>query len=332
MLTLLTLLSVSGCGRSEPPRPADVPADAVRVWSDGQQLTVGAVSVPITELAQAPTEPTSPRLVQALQASAGKPLWVDLPADTPFWVVRQALNSGDEAGARPAWLSVRGDGAPEAFAVTPPPKFTIGGACDAPVPVTGVEPLVTVSVQTGPDGAWVLATARLIPETAQGPTELEADCLAVPTCDALFPEGAAREACAAQQAPAPQRVTLGGELGCLLPLAKQPGDVAAWRSGLAQRVEELGLGDTPLRVVMPEAMSRLDAVLAVVGGFVDAGLPPPSIGTQLLVEGNDGPPVCNAPVRDRASLELAGARWLGGMRAWAAASAPAPAPEEGDGG
>jgi hypothetical protein len=308
-----TILALTGCS-SKPPLPAGVAEGAVRIASDGQQISVRGEPVAlISELARGPTEPTAPEVAEALAGAAGEPVWVHLPADTPFWLVRQVLNAASEAGD--VWISAAPDG--EAFAISPPPVFSFGGGCEAPVPVKGVEPLITVSIQAGSDGAWVLATARLIPITASGPTDgLDADCLAIPPCEELFPEGPLRSACAAQQAPAPQRVTLGGELGCLLPIAREPGDVAAWRPELARLIGVLGLGERPLRVVMPEALSRLDAVLAVVGGFVDAGLPPPSIGTVLLVEGNDGPPVCNATVRDREALALAGARWVGGMRAW----------------
>jgi hypothetical protein len=59
----------------------------------------------------------------------------------------------------------------------------------------------------------------------------------------------------------------------------------------------------------------------VLGGFRDAGANVPALGLSLLVEGNDGPPICDADIRDAASLAAAGARWLGGVRDAAAEEA-----------
>jgi hypothetical protein len=109
-------------------------------------------------------------------------------------------------------------------------------------------------------------------------------------------------------------VKLGGEHGCLLPIARRPDDVGIWRAALPSVVERLGLSERTLLLVMPEARVRLDALLAVLGGFRDAGAKVPPFGLSLLVEGNDGPPVCDAAVRDAKALDAAGARWLGGVR------------------
>jgi hypothetical protein len=40
----------------------------------------------------------------------------------------------------------------------------------------------------------------------------------------------------------------------------------------------------------------------------------PAVGVVALIEGNDGPPACDAPVRDATGLALAGAAWLGSAR------------------
>jgi hypothetical protein len=314
------LALLAACGTSPPASPpADalppgVPTGAVAVRLAGADLTADGKPVePWQQLDRAPTDEDEPALATALAAAKEAPILVDLPGDTPFWKVRKILGSIRTAGAGPAFLAVAGSG--EAFPLAQAPRFGLGGVCDAPLPVSGAEPLVTVSLQTGTDGAWVVATGRFLPVLPSGPTEgYPTSCLAVPACDALFPDGPLRTACASPTARAPERVALAGETGCLLPIAKTPDQVARWRAELPGVLGRLGLGKRPLLLVMPEARTRLDALLAVLGGFRDAGLPVPSVGATLLVEGNDGPPVCNAEVRDEAALGAAGARWLGSLR------------------
>ncbi|MEQ1504092.1 MAG: hypothetical protein ABMB14_17750 [Myxococcota bacterium] len=318
---------IVGCAVSEP-IPPGLPDGVVRLAVRDDQVRVGdAVVQPFSDLAKDPTEAVDPALSAAVAAAmtpGPRPVWVSAPPDLPFWGVRRLLGSARDAGAADAWLSIAGS--PEVFPISPAPRYELGGVCEAPIPVRGVEPLITVSIQTGADGEWALATARFVPVTERGPTDgLAPECLAIPPCDALFPDGPLRAACLAPGDAAPERVGLGGDTGCLLPIAKQPEDVAGWRPELTARITALGLGERPLRIVMPEARSRLDAVVAVVGAFVDAGLPAPAIGATLLVEGNDGPPVCNASVQDRDGLALAGARWIGGVLAKAAAPPPAEA-------
>lgn len=308
------LWTIIACGT--PPLPPGLPNDTLPLRVADGDLVFGAdakVVEPWEVFAADPTEPVDPGLLAGFQGSAGRPLWVELPPETPFWAVRRVLGTAKEAEITSIWLSAAGS--PELFPVTPAPRFTIGGACAEPIAVTGAAPLITVSLQRGADGAWVVATARFIPITADGPTEvLSNDCLAAPSCDTLFTDPKLLEACNSGVPGAPERVTLAGERGCLLPIARTPDMVAAWRPELARVIGVLGLGDHPLRVVMPEARTRLDAVFAVLGGFVDAGLPVPNVGATLLVEGNDGPPVCNATVRDKQQLAEAGARWLGSLR------------------
>jgi hypothetical protein len=322
-MIMQSLLLWSGCGPTVPTTPAGVPAGTPALWvDDGDVVRLGPQEVVHwSAIAEAPTEPIEETLAAGLKEG---PLWVSLPPETAFWGVRRTLGSAKEAGAGPVYLSARG--APEAFLLPAAPKYQLLTTCEAPIPVTGVDALVTWSLQGGLDEAWVIASARFVPVTAGGPTDgLPPECLAVPPCETLFPEGPLRTACTAQAGqPAPDRVTLGGERGCLLPIAKQPADVARWRPEIAKLVGSLGLADRKLLVVMPEAWTRLDALLAIVGGFVDAGLPVPAVGTTALVEGNDGPPVCNATVQDAAGFAEASARWLGGHHA-AAGATPAPA-------
>ena len=99
----------------------------------------------------------------------------------------------------------------------------------------------------------------------------------------------------------------------MLPIARAPADVARWRAELPGVIGQLGLAEQPLVMVMPEARVRLDALTAVLHGFADAGAPVPAVGATLLIQGNDGPPVCNATVRSAADLADAGAAWLGAL-------------------
>jgi hypothetical protein len=306
---VLPFLLACATAPTSAPLPPGVPADAVVLRVVDGSLTVGPTAVgPWSDLDRSPTDDDDPVLARALAAVTGKPLLVELPPDTMFWKVRKVLGSAKVAETGPVWLSA----GKEAFPLAASPRYGLGGTCAEPVPVSGARPLVTLSLQTGADGAWVLASARFLPQTPKGPVQgLPDECLHVPGCDAVYPEGPLREACALGAGGAPERVGLGGELGCVLPIAKAPEQVATWRKDLPAVIGQLGLGGQELLVVMPEARTRYDAVLAVLGGFTDAGHPAPAVGFTLLVEGNDGPPVCNAPVRTAAALEEAGARWVG---------------------
>jgi hypothetical protein len=283
-------------------------------------------------LASDPTSELDPTLVSALEQASGRSIAVVLPRDTPLWVVRRIVGSAREAGAEPVEIGASDN--PERFPLSDAPRYGLETVCDAPRAVKGAEPLVTLSIQTGADGVWVLATAQYLPVLGDAPSDvvdgLPPTCLDVPACDALYAtDGVLREACAAGGGD--HRVGLGGPSGCLVPIARTPDDVGRWRSELPPVLSSLGLGGRPLLLLMPEARVRLDAVLAVLGAFRDADLPVPAVGLSLLVEGNDGPPVCNADVRDAAGLKVSGARWLGELRRSgaatvtpAAASPPAP--------
>jgi hypothetical protein len=250
-----------------------------------------------------------------LASSAGHPLQVDVPTDLPFWKLRRVLGSAREAGLGPASFRVGGG---DAVPVVAPERYGLGFRCPSPLAVRGAEPLVTLSVQSGADGAWVVATATFLPVGPDGPVDgLPPQCLTVPACDAVYPDDERRAACA--RGDGARRVDLGGEWGCLLPIAKAPEQVSEWRRLLPGLVERLGLRDRRLRVVMPEARIRADAVAALLQGLSDGGLPT-ALGAGSLVEGNDGPPVCTAVVRDARTLGLAEAAWLGSVSAAAAAA------------
>lgn len=300
------------CGGAGTPPSAPDPA---RLRVEGDQLVLdGAPVMAWKALEEDPTDEVQPALSAALRAAPGdRPLFPELPGDTPFWKLRKVVGSAREAEREVGGLKVAG--APGTVQWHAPARYGLAGTCDAPVAVKGSEPLVTLSVQNGPDGAWVVATATFLPVTERGPVDgFGPECLEVPPCDTLFPEGATREACRKGEAEGGERrVELGGEHGCLLPIARQPEQVAAWGGELGDVAVRLGLPDRPLVVVMPEARTRMDALVAVMGGLQGVGMAAP-VGSTMLVEGNDGPPVCTATVRDRAAFDAAGARWLGSLR------------------
>ncbi len=304
-------LVLGGCGGGAAAGPTAPPAGTALATVDADGVAVGEARVSQRDFERDPTRDEVPELVDALAPRAGSPLWVDVPADTPFWKLRRVVGSARAAGLSP--VSFRVAGAPEVHEVVRPERYGLGFRCAAPVPVTAFEPLVTLSVQAGGDGAWVVATSTFLPVGPDGPVDgYPPECLAVPPCGELFADPAAREAC--ERGGGQRRVDLGGEWGCLLPIAKSPEQVSEWRRLLPGLVERLGLADLRLRVVMPEAKVRVDAVAAVLDGLTDAGLRP-ALGTESLVEGNDGPPVCMAVVRDRATMAAAAAAYAGSLRA-----------------
>jgi hypothetical protein len=303
---LIALSLLLACSRS----PAVPEGTRLVTVDDAGVHLVGGGEITTRVLESDPTQDVEQALVDVLAPAAGQPLWIEVPPDLPFWKLRRVLGSAAEAGV--ASSSFRIAGATEAVAVTRPDRYGLGFRCREVVPVSGVEPLVTLSIQSGLDGAWVVATATFLPVGPDGPVDgYPAECLAVPACGTVFPDPQLEAACA--KGDGRRRVDLGGEWGCLLPIAKAPEQVSEWRRLLPGLVERLGLADRRLRVVMPEARVRADAVAAVLQGLADGGLPT-SLGTESLVEGNDGPPVCMAVARDRAGVATAGAAWLGSLR------------------
>jgi hypothetical protein len=305
------LLALLACAGAPPPTGES----GVLTTREGQVFLDGAAIVSMDVLAADPTTELDEELVAALRPASGREIAVVLPPDLPIWIVRKVVGSAREAGVIPKQIGAIGS--EERFPLVDPPRYGLETTCETPRAAARTEPLVTLSVQSGQDGAWVLATAQFLPAFGDGAGDavdgLPATCVTVPPCEALYAaDDALRAAC--EQGGGEQRVKLGGEHGCLLPIARRPDEVGAWRAELPALIERLGLAERPLLLVMPEARVRLDAVLAVLGGFRDAGANVPPFGLSLLVEGNDGPPVCDAAVRDAKTLSAAGARWLGGVR------------------
>jgi hypothetical protein len=175
---------------------------------------------------------------------------------------------------------------------------------------TGVQPRVTVALQQSAEGSWAVANARFLPVVDGIPTDgLPSECLAPMDCG-MF-SGDQQAACEeGRSTPFAGRVELGGSVGCLLPFLNRPNELALWTDELTPVLTGLELTAADPVLVSPEARVRWDVVVTMLRGFAAAGLPVPALG-QPLVEGNDGPPMCTADVRDGAGLRAAGAKRAG---------------------
>ncbi|MEO0605483.1 MAG: hypothetical protein AAF211_28895 [Myxococcota bacterium] len=262
-----------------------------------------------------PTDDDVPVVGAALATHAGRPGWIELPGGTSFFVARKLINAARRAGLDPLVLSETGG--LRAYGLRKSPSYAIGGSClDGPLAVTGTQPLVTVWIQTGRDGTWLLGEARHLPVVSGEPTDfLSADCTQPPDCASVYDAPKRRSLCSDERGP--QEVRLGGETSaCLVPLVKQPRDAQTWPEGLAAHIRRLGLAEQPLTKVVPEARSPVSTLVATLEGFRLAEAPIPAVGTTLLVEGNDGPLDCLRPeavVRTADDLADSGARYLGSL-------------------
>ena len=317
----MLVLWLLACFSSAPPAPlapAGLPDDALRVTLVEGDVVLAPVNgpagapvlqVPVRTLDREPVDATQPVLVEGLAGVGG--VWIDLPGDTPWYRVRKMIGSARAAGVPAIWLGVSNEAAAPVLAGEEP---TIGlkmSCRNGPLAWTGVQPRVTLAIQRSAEGTWVVANARFLPVVDGVPTDgLPPECLASVTCADRY-AGAEAEACEAGRVePFAGRVELGGEVGCMLPFLGPETPLASWVDALPPVLKSLTLDAGDPVLVSPEAKVRWDAVVAVLRGFPDAGLPVPALG-KPLVEGNDGIPMCTADVRDGAGLRAAGARRAG---------------------
>lgn len=313
MLSTLVFVLVACFSRS----PAEgVPDQAVKIAVTSSSVRVDGTTVGEFSLLEAnPTGDDVSEVVEALAPFDGRPAWIEVPGATGFFVVRKLINTARRAGLDP--IVVSEVGGRRAYPMRKSPTYDLGGSCpDGPVPVIGTRPLLTVWIQTGRGGTWILGEARHLPVvgTTQRPTDFfEPSCLAAPDCGTVYPSPARQALCEGDGGP--QQVRLGGDAAaCWVPIAATSDDVAPWPDAVARHVTRLGLDDQPLIKVVPEAQSPVAALLATLEGFRKAAAPLPAVGTRLLVEGNDGPLACAQPgniVESADDLADAGARYLG---------------------
>jgi len=268
--------------------------------TDGQTTPVGTVD----EWLATATHGSQPRLAAALSGASG--VHIQAPGGTPWAVVRSALSTTRQAQIDPIWLSEDGT---ELFGPTVSPRGRLVGSCDdGPAQVTGVDTRFTIEIQRGPDGTWAMASAIFRPrlDDGLGADGLPDRCWGAVSCDiAPVPEE-----CAAAPEGFPDRVRLGDEHGCFLPIAKTDGAIPEWRAAIGLRLHAWGVAVDADTNLVPEARAPYSAVLATLGAYRDRGLRMPVV-SSTLVQGNDGAPVCNAAVSDAATLAAAGSAWLG---------------------
>lgn len=297
-----------------PSAPAEVDlGGAVEVRLDAGGVRVGDDSVGTShELLADPTDGIFPPLVQAL---AGAPrAAVRITPETPWMALRKLVNSARAADVGELRLAT----ADRVWEPARPVRSRWARPSCEPgsVEILGVDAAFTLELHGGPDLTWALASARFRPLARVDGAEVPLDdlppaCWTGASC-ALVPE-AGRTACEAARTsadPAPARVELAGAWGCLLPLAKAPEELAGWTPALATLLEGYGVGPEHDVMLIPEASVRFAAMAAVLDAFAARGQAPPTLGLPL-VEGNDGPPICEVDIRDRDALARAMGAWWG---------------------
>jgi len=313
------LLALFACGTpTEPPiattpprRPANVPAQAIHIALTKHRLTVDGDAVTGFDSAELANGIHLP-LLEALDGD--RPVWITAPARTEWVFVRKLFLTSQEAGIREIWLGLHGS--EEAF-VQPEPggRRSYNRTCkEGPLPILGVETTLSLNLHNSADGTWALGNARFQPiakrrDIRQPIVDLPVTCWSPTTCG-IFTGPAAAACEQATTAPLPPRVPIGGQQGCLSPILKELDGADRWRRALAESLGGLEVAPTMETLLMIEAQAPWTSVVAVMGAFSDGSLPSPALGGPLL-EGHEGPPVCDAPIRDGAGLERAAAIWLG---------------------
>lgn len=312
MSVLLHLLACLGTSAPVGP-PPPVPADALEVSLVEEGVRVGAeLVVPSEELHADPNEGLHKALIERLQEQPR--VFLRASEDSPWMMVRKLVNSAQQAQVGALWLGT-GDRA------WPTPRTARGRwaspSCEPDsIEVVAVDTAFTIELYRGADGLWALGSARFRPVVVENgahvaKSDLPPSCWKGVTCDLLAPE-TARAACAETTSPAPMRIQIAHDDGCLLPIARRPADLARWTEGLTELIARYGIASEHDVMLIPEATMPFGAVAAVLDAFAAHDQPSPTLGLPLI-EGNDGPPLCTTSTRDRASLERAVGAWLGGQ-------------------
>ncbi len=253
-------------------------------------------------------------LASLVRASAAEAVIIDAPAEARWLHVRQVAISAREGGAtslywRLGQLTV-GPTVPEERS-----SGRLAGACRGErLPVIGVDRRYTVNLEANAEVSWARASVTFRPVVDDGePTPfegLEPACWQAASCDALLEGPGARDACDAATSgsePGRARVAVGGSSGCLAPLWKGTRP-AAWTIGEA--LTGVGAKEHDVQLV-PEARVTWDVVHATLVNL-DETLGMPHLPLSLL-QGNDGPPVCDAPARSTPDVLRAAGSWVGGQ-------------------
>jgi hypothetical protein len=309
----MLILAMLACDGPEPiPRPDGVPKDAVHIAFDGERLTLDGAEIAgfggtdLTDGLHAPLSKEIP--------AGSKSVWITAPPTTEWLYVRKLFLTARESGVAQIWLGLAG--AEDAFQQPGPNRASLNNTCKSgPLTVVGIDTSLSLNIQTGTDGTWARGSARFRPIVEKGSRnvpiiDLPPSCWALTTCS-IFDE---RTASACEEAlvldPLAARVPIASEVGCLLPIIKGDGDAAKWRRQLAEVLDTLKVSAETETLLMVEAKAPWESVTSVLGAFADEKIRQPSLGTPLL-EGHDGPPICDAPIRDADTLKTARGTWLG---------------------
>jgi hypothetical protein len=314
---ILLLIGLFACSVPESPapslpaRPASVPPGAVHIAMSAGTLTVNGDPINGFDSA-ALANGVHPPLLDVL--SSEHPVWITAPPRTEWLFVRKLFLTSRQAGVTKVWLGL--EGGDEAFLQPPGSQASFNRGCkDQRLPITGVDTSLSLTLHTSSNGSWAIGSARFAPIATRGGVsvpivDLPVSCWAPGTCT-LF-DGDTARACeeATQREPLASRVPIGGSAGCLSPLLKNLVDDANWRGGVKQTLSMLGIAPNTETLLMVEAQAPWTAVIALLGAFSDQGIRLPNLG-EPLIEGHEGPPICDAPIRDRASLQTAAGLWFG---------------------
>lgn len=310
------------CGGDPPPvvRPPGVPEAAAFLRYSGNDLKLDDVVIApwqeLTHEGDQPFEPLLDALDDRLVKEAGT--WVALPSNASWGEARRSIHTVYQAGAGPVWLGAMGAG--EAFGPLDnrPPGRPILSCPEGPLEVVGVAGRLALELHADDAQTWTLAHVRFKPKIKGEGDEVKVAellplaCWKPASCDVLVrPElvDACRQGAAASTS-VPDRVEVGGSVGCALTLGKGSGGHAGWRQEVPKLLGGLGLDAATGVMLLADENVALDPILSVLAGLSTHGITNPQLG-MLRMGSADGAPTCTADVKDAAALELAGARWLG---------------------
>jgi hypothetical protein len=287
---------------------------------DNNVFLDGRRALDASEIDRSPLDAHLPELLDALEAEPPGPATVALSPDDPWYRARTLYHALGESGRTEVWFEGQGGARFGPIRATTDSYRT---QCMEPLLASGAAPIVRLDLHHGSDGDWIEASARLQPVIRGRPADLAAECWSGRTCALTFPPGKLLSACEEGSASgAPDRVTLGGKSGCAAPIARA-GDSADWARELGEALHDWGLDARSELVLSPEPAVPYRRFTEVLGAIAAAGAQFPLI-PEAMVQGNEGPPLCTADVRDAVALETAAARWYGANLRDAPPVAPIP--------
>jgi hypothetical protein len=248
-------------------------------------------------------------LVDTVRDAGVTDVILDAPPTARWLAVRQVAESVKEGGVnRIRWrLGDRTVGPTDLNARS---SGSLAGVCRGErMQVTGVDHRYTLNLEASVEESWVRGSVRFRPIVDGAPMEgLDPACWSSFPCAGLLAGAESVAACDTARSTGDtgvRTVAIGGANGCLAPLWKGTRPTS-WDVGGALA----GLGATNHEVqLVPEARVTWDVVHATLVSLDETvGLPYVPLS---LLQGNDGPPLCDAPVRSVSDLDRATGTWVG---------------------